>query len=95
MLRFLYVVLFEQSFDSPTDWGREPVLNVLLQPVTYKDTFGHDEMRKRKQQTLGLVYFILFLVNCDYNPMSARVRPLLRETHTQIFSNTISRRLPI
>ncbi len=39
--------------------GREPVLNVLLQPVTYKDTVGHgDEIRKGKQQTLGLVYFI-------------------------------------
>ena len=38
---------------------REPVLNVLLQPVAYKDTVGHgDEMRKEKQQTLGLIYFV-------------------------------------
>jgi hypothetical protein len=39
--------------------GREPVLNGGLQPVTYKNAIGHgDEMRKWKQQTLGLVYFI-------------------------------------
>ena len=59
------------------------MLNVLLQPVTYKDTVGHgDEMGKGKQHTLGLVYFIQCLVNCDYNPESARVRLPLREIHT-------------
>ena len=64
-------------------WGREPILNDLLQPVTYKVTVGYgDEMRKEKQQTLRLVYFIQCLLNCYYNPVLARARPPLPETHT-------------
>jgi hypothetical protein len=96
MLRFLYVVLFEQSFDSSMDWGERASLERPFAAGHLQNAVSHgDERRKGKYQTLGLVYFIQFLVNCDYNPMSARVRPLLRETHTQIFSNTIGRRLPI
>jgi len=42
-------------------------------------------MRKAKQQTLSLVYFINGLANCDYNPMSARVRlPLLPKSSRKL-----------
>ena len=59
MLRSLYVVLFEQSFDSSTDWGETASVERPLAAGHLKRYRGQgNEMRQGKQQTLGLVYFI-------------------------------------
>jgi hypothetical protein len=74
MLQFLYVVLFERSFDSSTGWGERASGKRPFAAGHLQDTVGRgDEKQGEEQQTLGLVYFIYCLMNCDYDPMLAKV----------------------
>ena len=47
------------------------------------------------RQTFHLVYIVQHFVKSDYEPKSGRVISVSCETHTQILSNTIRRRLTI
>ena len=41
--------------------GREPVLNVLLKAITYRETVGQgDEIRKMKTNVESCLYYIMF-----------------------------------
>ena len=96
MLRFLYVVLFEQSFDLSTDWGARA--SVEPPYVTgHLQRYRRSRRRDAEVETTNVEFCLFCLmfgelrlqpdVNTSPNPS--------RELHTQIISNTFGRRLTI
>jgi hypothetical protein len=71
------------------------VLNVLLQPVTYRIPSVSATEEGGEQQTFHLVDFVKCLVKSDNALKSVRVIPVLRETHTRILSDATRQCLSI
>ncbi len=61
MLRFLYVVLFEQSFDWSTGWAERASGERPFAADRLQDTVCHDD-KKQREDNKRWVLFILFNV---------------------------------
>jgi len=89
MLQFLYVVLFEQSFDLSTDQEERASVEPPIAVDHLQDCWTWQRTAEGKQQTFRLVYFVQRLAKRNYEPKSVRVLSALGDTHTQILSDTI------
>jgi hypothetical protein len=61
MLRFLYVVLFEQSFDSSTDWGERASVE-RPSAAGYLQRFRRPRRQTAERSNKRWVLFIVFNV---------------------------------
>ena len=89
MLQFPCVVLLKQSYDSPTNQGETASVELPFEAGHLQNTviLGNGMGRREKQQTFHLVHFVKCLVKSDNALKSAKVVPVLCETHTRISSD--------